>query len=159
MQLGYDLFRDKDRLLSTFIPADVFDDTSPLTKLAGQINIIYTGSFFHLFDRDEQLAVGQRVVQLLVPQPGSLVIGRQVGNEEPGEFSRSGYLGERKRYRHNAESWKQLWDELGDKTGTKWSVEVDVDPINWGLFGPEVKLSAMRNESRAGWLHFVVRRL
>ena len=52
--VGYELFRDKDSLQTTFIQADVFDDASPLTKLARQIGIIYVGDLFHLFNLEDQ---------------------------------------------------------------------------------------------------------
>src|ERR1700744_4549081 len=58
--VGYELFSDKDKLQTTCIAADVFDDRSPLTKLTGKINIIYTGAFFHLFSLEEQEKIAAR---------------------------------------------------------------------------------------------------
>ena len=88
--VGYELFNDKDRLQTTFIAADVFDDASPLVELAGQMNIVYTGDLFHLFDLEDQERIATRVIQLLAPQPGSMVVGRQSGSETPGAYSRAG---------------------------------------------------------------------
>jgi hypothetical protein len=54
----------------------------------------------------------------------SLILGRQVGNTDAGEYvqatNESGIM-----YRHNAESFKKMWDEVGEKTGTKWRVDYD----------------------------------
>src|ERR1700761_8160460 len=118
LSIGYELFKDKDRLQTTFIAADVFDDSSPLTTLAGQMNIIYTGAFFHLFNLEDQEKIAIRIIQLLAPQPGSLIVGRQSGSEISGEFSRSGDVNARKSFRHNEQSWKELWDRVGEKTGS-----------------------------------------
>src|SRR5688572_21633615 len=41
LSIGYELFKDRDRLQTTFITADVFDDSSPLTNLAAQMNIVF----------------------------------------------------------------------------------------------------------------------
>src|ERR1700759_3774499 len=62
LSIGYDLFKDSGRLQTTFIAADVFDDSSSLTRLAGQMNIIYTGAFFHLFDLEQQEKIAIRII-------------------------------------------------------------------------------------------------
>jgi len=124
--VGYELFRDEGRLKTTFIAADVFDDASPLVTLAGQINVVFTGSLFHLFSLEEQEKVALRVIQLLAAQPGSLLIGRQSGSEEAGEIARSGDTSGRKHFRHNPQSWKSLWERVGRKTGSRWSVKADL---------------------------------
>lgn len=128
MELGYDLFLDKNKLKSRFIPSDVFDPNSNLLKeLTGKVDIIHTGSFFHLFDWNQQIEVAKRVVTLLRPRPGSLVIGRQIGNLEAKETLRRS--GHGLRYRHNPESWEKFWEQVGNETGTKWKVEAYSDEI------------------------------
>ena len=59
--VGYKLFKDQDRLQTTFIAADIFDNTSKLTELEGKINIIYTGAFFHLFGLEEQKKIAAKL--------------------------------------------------------------------------------------------------
>lgn len=156
---GYDLFQDEDRLQTTFITADVFDDSSPLTQLAGQINIIYTGAFFHLFSLDEQERIAIRVVQLLAPQPGSLLIGRQSGSEIAEEFSRAGDKSGRKHFRHNPQSWSELWDRVGERTGSRWSVDADLSSPEFTLSAPKGKSTALQNKMIAKGLRYTVRRL
>jgi SAM-dependent methyltransferase len=158
LSIGYELFKDKDRLQTTFIAADVFDDTSELTTLADQMNIIYTGAFFHLFNLEEQEKIALRIVQLLVPQPGSLIIGRQSGSENPGEFSRSGDKNARKHFRHNAQSWKELWDRVGEKTGSKWLVEADLLFPEFTMSAPEGESTAMRSKMETKGLRYTIRR-
>jgi len=128
MELGYDLFLDKDKLTSQFIAADVFDPESDLKQLEGKIDIIQSSSFFHLFTWDQQVELGKIVVKLLKPQPGSMIFGRQVGNKTPAEYPRR--QGEGTRYRHDAASWNKLWMQIGEETGTKWHVEAELQPPN-----------------------------
>lgn len=106
--------------------ADVFDDQSDLVKYAGQMNIINAASFFHLFDWDQQVAVAKRVVELLRPQSDSLLIGRQAGHTESGVRSWGAHPS--KAFRHNLDSWKELWMQVGNETNTKWSVGTWAEP-------------------------------
>jgi hypothetical protein len=49
MNIGYDLFLDKDTLGTTFIAADIFDESekSGLKVLEGTVDIIHAAFFFH----------------------------------------------------------------------------------------------------------------
>jgi hypothetical protein len=130
-ELGYELFRDAGTFGATFLAADVFSDDSPLTAtLAGKMDMVYTGSFFHLFDHTQQAQVAKRVVQLLAPRAGSLLVGRQVGNVRAGEYVVKGRKGDYSRYRHDAESWRAMWAKVGVETGTRWEVGATME--EWG---------------------------
>lgn len=135
LDLGYDLFKDKDNLDSKFIAADVFESQSALTPLEGKIDILHTSSFFHLFGYEGQKKIARRVVQLLKPQKDSLLVGRQVGNvrahEEESSASGSGNM-----FLQNVESWKQMWEEIGEETGTQWDVNATLE--DWPLVGNKV---------------------
>ncbi|UKZ78342.1 hypothetical protein TrVFT333_006079 [Trichoderma virens FT-333] len=160
LSMGYELFKDKDRLQTTFIAADIFDDSSPLAKLSGQMNIIYVGDFFHLFSLEEQEEIAVRIVHLLAPQPGSLIIGRQSGGETALEYSRAGDMSGRRQFQHNPQSWKQLWDRVGDKTGSKWSADVGL--CQEFKFKPSATLDTSGEVQRlmkAKGLRFTIRRL
>jgi len=150
IDLGYELFMDKDRLKSTFITSNIFD-TSPSSgfePIQGKINIIYAGSFFHLFDWDDQVKIATRLVSILLPEKGSLVLGRQVGSVAPGVLEqKSNESG--KMYRHSAESFTKMWREVGDKTGTEWEVDAVLDDVEG--FG--------HNEKHGNWHGPTVRRL
>lgn len=84
-----------------------------------KIDIIYAASFLHLFTWAEQLTAAKRMVRMLKPKPGVLLLGRQVGTLKPGE---SEGVGGRKMYRHDGGSFKKLWAEVGRATGTEWRV-------------------------------------
>jgi hypothetical protein len=124
--MGYRLFLDRDILKSKFIEADITDANSALSELDGKIDIIYAGSFLHLFDYKGQIEVCKRLVKLLREKKDSLILGRQLGNIDAGEYvqttNESGIM-----YRHNAESFKEMWDEVGEETGTKWRVDHDFE--------------------------------
>lgn len=122
IELGYDLFLDKETLKTKFIAGDVFDPDASIKQLDGKIGIIHAASFFHLFNWDEQVKIAKLFVSLLNPEAGVLVIGRQMANVEAGEYSFS----DKTRYRHNDESFKRMWKLVGDETGTNWQVDARI---------------------------------
>ncbi|KAL8739977.1 MAG: hypothetical protein Q9190_007268 [Brigantiaea leucoxantha] len=124
-ELGYDLFRDRDALRAGFIQGDIFDndrEKGNFTELEGRLDIIHAASFLHLFDRDSQKRICKRFVELLRPRAGSVILGRQAGNENanhyPHRTTERGIV-----WRHNAESWREMWEEVGSETGTRWNVQ------------------------------------
>lgn len=162
VDLGYELFKDREGAGSKigWHVADIFDAYAPAwLELKGNVSIVYTGSFFHLFDRDEQVSVAKRIVELLKPESNVLLVGRQVGNENAGDFERASYIGEKKRYRHNVRSWKELWSEVGEATGSKWDVDAVLDPLGIGFPEMEKKAGELRLDQGARRLRFVVRRV
>lgn len=149
INLGYDLFQDKDKLQTKFFAGDVFDESSSLNELNGTIDIMSTNAFFHLFNWDQQKKASLRVVKLLKPQKDSLLVGRQLGNANPGEHDRWSNKGTA--YRHNMESLRRFWDEVGEEVGAKFQVD-----------GFEQVVDQLRNkagESSLTWMEFSVRRM
>lgn len=127
IELGYELFKDKQTLKSEFIAADIFDDKSTLNSLEGRVDIIGASSFFHLFDWNDQKRIAIRVTRLLKSRPGNLLVGRQIGDEIAGEKVRRSGSGSR--YRHNADSWRKFWKEVGEETDVDFEVEVRTSPV------------------------------
>jgi SAM-dependent methyltransferase len=123
LDVGYELFKDRETLKSTLLAADIFDENSETLKdLEGKMDIVHAGSFFYLFEWDQQVLAARRCVSLLRAQPGSILVGKQAGDVNAGQKSRPGKLGSR--YRHNAESWKKLWEQVAKETGTEWDIAV-----------------------------------
>jgi ubiquinone/menaquinone biosynthesis C-methylase UbiE len=122
VDLGYELFRDRDTFAAPFITGDILDPANTsLAVLDGKYDILHTASFFHLFGWDDQVRVGERIVRFFKPDADALVLGRQVGTFSPvtvEEFKKSGG----RRYLHNVETMQNLWDEIGKRTATKWKV-------------------------------------
>ena len=69
-----------------FVQTDVLDSTSDLERFNGSIDIIIACQFFHLFDREKQVAAMKRVVKL--SRPGAQVIGYQQAQEKAQEMLR-----------------------------------------------------------------------
>lgn len=126
--LGYELFNDKDTLKSDFIEADLLagDDLGALSTLEGKVDVVYAGSLLHLFDYAGQVQVIEKIVKLLKPAKGVMVLGRQVGNTVAGETPRK-TADAKRMYRHNEESFAKMWQEVGEKMGSKWRVESEMD--------------------------------
>lgn len=125
VDLGYDLFLDRGKLATTFIVGDAMDPKSELSSLNGKVNIIHATSFLHLFNWEDQVTLGKRFVEILSAKPGSMVVGRQVGNVNPGEHARKAGAGTR--YRHDGQSFDRMWQQIGEETGTKWKVQAALD--------------------------------
>jgi len=124
VELGYQLFRDKDRFAARFVTGDVLAPpagTDGLAALDGRFDIVHAASFFHLFGWDDQVAVGERIVRFFKPGAQALVLGRQVGSVDPPSLEEHRAKGHN-RYWHNVESLQTLWDVIGERTGTKWRV-------------------------------------
>lgn len=153
LDLGYELFRDRESLRSRFIAADVFDAGSPLMELEGKIDIVDASSFFHLFAWEDQKRIARIVVKLLRAREHSLVVGRQIGNQEAGDYGQRD--GQGTRYWHNAESWKKMWKEIGEEVGVKFEVEVVTRSM-----AEELGRAMQRPEDEKGLgMEFSVRRL
>jgi SAM-dependent methyltransferase len=130
IELGYKLFKDRDKLRTKFLVADIFDPTSPLHDLRGQVDIVYAGSFFHLWGLQKQKEVSRAVASLLRSDPGSMILGRQMGSVEAFEkISDTGTM-----FRHNVDSFKKLWKEVGDDLRVSFSVEARLVELNQGHF-------------------------
>ena len=144
IELGYKLFKDRDKLPTRFMVADIFDPASPLSELGGRLDIVYAGSFFHLWGLEKQKEVSKIVASLLRPQPGSMVIGRQIGAITAAE--KTGPTGTM--FRHNVESFRKMWKEIGDDLGVHFTVEASLRELGRGHFE--------QNDTRRIW--FSVRR-
>jgi hypothetical protein len=130
LDIGYSLFKDATTLKSTFIAADIFDNAvlSPLHQLEGKLDIIWAGSFLHLFTWDSNVLAIKRMITLLKPVKGSMVIGKQMGNVKTGEFVHQGAL-QGSMYLHDGESFKRMWVQVGEETETRWDVVVESESI------------------------------
>jgi len=146
--LGHELFKSDPKTFPVpFIAGDVFDPTilepvSPhnnapatplptlssltsLNPLSGHVSIIHASSFFHLFSEERQLHIARALAGLLSPEPGSVILGLQMGcpakdiKQTTDEFTV---------YCHSPESWEQLWvGRVFDQSKVK--VEVSLQRI------------------------------
>jgi hypothetical protein len=125
-EAGYDLFRDRDTLNSLFITSDILKHDSTIWQLEGRVNIIWAGSFLHLFDWKYQLIAVTHMIKLLKPGPDGLIVGKLMGNVKPGEYA----SGSKTVYRHDAASFKKMFHEASDKrVGEHWQTSVKAVPF------------------------------
>ncbi|KAI8584081.1 hypothetical protein K450DRAFT_296820 [Umbelopsis ramanniana AG] len=96
IDIGYDLFKDKDTLDVKFISGNIFDDhflspsddieTAPLDQYKHQITYLNAGSVLHLFD-GEQIRNFIRRAALLM-KPGGWFVGAHVGGNRTAQYQR-----------------------------------------------------------------------
>ena len=114
INLGYDLFRDRVTLKARFYTGDVFVENF-LGDFHGKIDIIFFGSFLHLFRFDQQIAIVTLVEKLLCKEKVSLVFRRHIATEEKGDINKKNALG-CDLYHHSLETIQKLLDSaLEDK--------------------------------------------
>ncbi|GAB7347547.1 hypothetical protein MBLNU459_g4438t1 [Dothideomycetes sp. NU459] len=117
IELGYDLFLDKDTLKAKFIASDVFDPESELLKTErGSVSIVHAASMIHLFDLPTQKQVVKTIIDLLKPESGSLVVGRQVGSlvsgDKPSSLDPSKTM-----FWHDEATFAKMWHDVGKEVG------------------------------------------
>ena len=145
-ELGYQLFRDRETFHCKFHQADIFDPTC-LEEYNGQINILHTSAFFHLFDLDRQKRVVRALLRLVSTKPGTTIFGRQAGNTVP-EFRKHPWrLSDYGLYAHNGESFRSMFEEAA---GDGWDVKT------WLMTKPE---NHAANGGLYGRLRFIITKL
>jgi hypothetical protein len=143
---------DKDKLTSKFIAADIFNENSALQAYSGFFDIIYAAAFFPLFDWDRQVEVARRLVALLRPCKGSLIVGTQNGNIDPAAGTNKELIG--KMFQHDEASFRKLWAQVASETATQWSVNVEHVEDQF-----EVEGGSRWNHGGVRRLHFSMRRI
>jgi len=95
-----------------------------LNPLSGHVSIIHASLFFHMFNEERQFHLARGLARLLSPEPGSVILGSQMGSPVKGiNQTTDGFNA----YCHSSESWKELWDgQVFDKGKVK--VEVSLLP-------------------------------
>jgi hypothetical protein len=130
VNIGYDLFRDEEKLPRSHLiaPADIFDQSSRLKQFDGKADIIHANSVFHLFSWDDQMKAAKRVVQLMRPQKGSLILGSQIAHKDPGEVESRPGRRSSTMYRHDEKSWERFWETVGEEVGLSFRVKSSLMP-------------------------------
>ncbi|MCJ1474295.1 hypothetical protein MMC13_002953 [Lambiella insularis] len=153
IDIGYELFVDREKLRTTFIVGDAYDPKVNWEAVNGKINIINASAFFHLFPWPKQVEACCLLVKFGRPQPGTVIIGRQMGSLTPAEFPSliEGTTG----FRHDPETLAKLWNEVGELTGTVWKIHATLDMV--GIMGKGDSEKDAR--SKPAWAEPNMRRL
>jgi SAM-dependent methyltransferase len=144
--LGYQLFRDKEKFHGRFFQGDIFDENY-LKNFNGTISFVHISSVFHLFDVPLQKSLFRRLCQITSIRPGTSIFGRQVGNTIP-EFLTRPQRRSRGLYMHSEESFKAM---IEDCEPGKWLVKT------WMV--PRKEHAVSENGGVRGRLFFILTRL
>ncbi|KAK4444207.1 methyltransferase, partial [Podospora aff. communis PSN243] len=129
IDLGYELFRDRGRFKGFkggMVQGDVTQsggDVGPWGELRGGFDVVNLGMVLHAFTRERQVACLERAVGCLKEgEMGTSVIGTACGAVDGEECFWHGGIPA-----HNSETFRGLVREVGERTGTRWEVDVKVD--------------------------------
>ncbi|KAI8630505.1 hypothetical protein F5Y19DRAFT_463900 [Xylariaceae sp. FL1651] len=149
-ELGYDQFRDRDTLKATFVagdmllPADEYASSSLPKILNGKISIAHAANFFHLFDWESQLTICERIARFFRrgsnPARPAVLFGSHIGTTMAGEVRVGGTF---RVFSHDQKTFQSLWDEVGKKTATRWSVTwqtVGTSPPRPNVYGDNARV-------------------
>jgi len=150
LPFGDALFRDRGDASSTSQPRGIEDvhhligdvlalsptppAPPPLPDLFGAFSIIHIASLLHLFPLAKQHALLAACVRLARPEPGTTILGWQIGSPSPMDyFDMTNFS---LQFRHSVESFGEMWAEVGRSTGTSWRVErcemIEGRETKWG---------------------------
>ncbi|KAK3942834.1 hypothetical protein QBC46DRAFT_339087 [Diplogelasinospora grovesii] len=121
-KLSYDLFQDVHRLQFEFHARDIMDDGADWGPLERRFDVLHLTSFLHIWNWTGQVKAASRVASFA--KPGSVLIGSGMGSRVGGEFPNLERTGTN--FRQSEESFRKLWLEVGEKTGTRWQVDKTV---------------------------------
>ena len=149
--VGFDMFRDRDKFNPKFIECNILAPTTELLDL-GSFDIIYSTHVLHQWDWTTQVKAIKQLIALSAP--GAMVVGFQGGvlNGKVKTFEKTGAMA----YVHDPETFQRIWDEAAKGTGTKWKSEAELK--TWEEVGYDPKdLAYMGEDARI--LQFVVNRV
>lgn len=140
LDLGFELFCDRDKIKSTFYSANIFDEDDQLRReRSQQFDIIHVGSFLHLFDLKGQEKAATALLKLLRLERGALILGRQHGATTAKEVPNYLYKPTKENenngrlasfFNHDSASFAEMWSEIGKQTGLEFEVQTE-----WGTWG------------------------
>jgi SAM-dependent methyltransferase len=123
LDASFDFFGDRANPPAHFITADLLDESNTeVNDLLGTVDVVHISMVLHIWDWATQIRACERLVALLRPVPGALVLGRLIGRLEACNWR--GPEG-RAMYKHDLQSFARLWEEVGQRTETKWAVRAE----------------------------------
>ncbi|KAB8265373.1 hypothetical protein BDV32DRAFT_134646 [Aspergillus pseudonomiae] len=134
VDLGFELFRDKASLGASFLIQSFFDDTALFRQVMGQVSVVNSGYFMHLWDWDGQIKIGRRMMELL-PTAGGLVTGVHFGSKRSGRWIPHGG---KEMFLHDTDTLTAMWTEIGEMSGVRLDVEaVSQEDVKCKYYDPD----------------------
>jgi SAM-dependent methyltransferase len=156
IELGYDLFRDREAAFgqkARFGAGDLLasppENEDPFKDIYGKVDIIVACKLFHLFERDDQLKLGERLIRFFRPDATApMLVGIHIGAdksaEDDGAAADPSLRATGDAFLHDPDTWKALWDDIGARTGTRWDAQARMH-----VSAPESQV----------WIEFTIRRV
>ena len=127
---GLDLFMDAGCGEISFLQGDGVKDEHRRWMHKFDVNdgfdIVHTGALFHLFSWEKQLIIAKHLVELVRNIQDPVIFGWQFAAHKAGLHS-LGPSNEAHIYGHNEDSMQRFWKEVGENTGTRWSLEINCE--------------------------------
>ena len=143
--LGFEMFRDRDRLSAQYIESNILNPSPRLQELRGSINVVSITHVLHQWGWDDQVKALEQLVRL--SSSNAMIVGFQVGTiglkEQPiTELARSAA------YWHDPASFHTIWEQVSRQTGTVWACtavlktwgEIGWDPSDVEYLGPDARV-------------------
>jgi hypothetical protein len=118
VDLGQELFKGPTPGIDFRITNLLDPNDTALQDLIGKVNMLYTGSVFHLFSEANQRRFAERIATLLTREGPAVAFGRHRGAKVAGMFGHSLGL---KRFAHDPRSWEQMWREVLGAEAENWT--------------------------------------
>ncbi|KAK6949322.1 hypothetical protein Daesc_009397 [Daldinia eschscholtzii] len=128
LDLGYDLFLDRETLKSDFVISDILKAQGKEWQSLEErgFDVIHCSAVFHLFTLEGQITAAKNIARLV--KKGGMIVGRQMGNVKPGNFP--ALIEGSFCYQHDVGTFGEMWERVGEATQTCWKVEGTMDLIN-----------------------------
>ncbi|KAF3920204.1 hypothetical protein AA313_de0205848 [Arthrobotrys entomopaga] len=127
IDLGFELFKDRETLKTEFIASDILDGQSALvSKLTGQLDILYASLIFHHFTWEQQIDIAKRMVNFLCDKPDSMIVGRLVAYRNVKETEQIAAIQSIQRlqpFHHDLDSWKKMWGIVQEECRVKFTLD------------------------------------
>ncbi|KAI1211539.1 uncharacterized protein F4807DRAFT_472993 [Annulohypoxylon truncatum] len=130
IELGYKQFRDRETLKATLVAGDLLlpNEEYAGSELActfdGKISVAHASNFFHLFSWESQLVICERIIHFfrrdLSAKHPAVLFGSHMGSCKPGKTEFFGT------FLHDEMTFQLLWDTVGERTATRWKVEMQI---------------------------------
>lgn len=97
----------------------------------GNMDFIFAGAFFHIFDYQDQVILSKNAAKLLRTQPGSMIFGYRLGRRTAAErplpigSSKSGNA-----FWHNQDSFDNMWQDIGSELGIQFKTSMTLHTEN-----------------------------